>query len=188
MANALQSVSLALSDRQTRLYISVHQGCPLHFSEGCRWHCIVCRDRCPTGKGCNRASPFSWYEDRVLQPLIHGTQNRKWVTTNIGCACFEAGPSKATIQLTSKCIFWCIYPKAWFTAIDLKDAYVQFWSFQATSHSCGLSLKDEHISTRSCPSGCPCCPMCSQKMWRQPLFPWESGAFTFSTTSATGSY
>ncbi len=61
-------------------------------------------------------------------------------------------------------------------------------SFRTTGHSCGLRLKDGHISTRSCPSGCPCHPVSSWKLWRQPLFPWENRAFAFSTTSTTGSY
>ncbi len=60
-------------------------------------------------------------------------------------------------------------------------------SFRTTGHSCGLRLKDGHISTRSCPSSCPCHPVSSRKLWRQPLFPWENRAFAFSTTSTTGS-
>ncbi len=36
-------------------------------------------------------------------------------------------------------------------------------SFRATGHSCGLRSKDGHISTRSCPSGCPCRPVSSRK-------------------------
>ncbi len=63
-----------------------------------------------------------------------------------------------------------------------------FRSFHATGHSCGSRLKDEHISTRSCPSACPCHPVSLRTLRRQPLFPWESRAFTFSTTSTTGSY
>ncbi len=37
------------------------------------------------------------------------------------------------------------------------------WSFRATGQSCGLRSKDGHISTRSCPSGCPYRPMSSRK-------------------------
>ncbi len=48
-------------------------------------------------------------------------------------------------------------------------------SFRTTGHSCGLRLKNGHISTRSCPSGCPCHPVSSRKLWRQPLFPREQG-------------
>lgn len=63
MANAPQFVSLAPSDHQTQLCDSVRpasfqvQGRPLHFSEGCRCPCLACRDRSPTGEGCDRAPP-----------------------------------------------------------------------------------------------------------------------------------
>ncbi len=36
-------------------------------------------------------------------------------------------------------------------------------SFCATGHSCSLRSKDGHISTKSCPSGCPCRPVSSRK-------------------------
>ncbi len=36
-------------------------------------------------------------------------------------------------------------------------------SFRSTGHSCSLRSKDEHISTRSCPSGCPYRTVSSRK-------------------------
>ncbi len=104
LASAAQSDSLAPSDHQTRLCDSVRltspqvQGHPLHLSEGSRCPCLACRDCSPTGEEYNRASPSSRYEDRVLQPILHCTQERRWVMTDLGPACLEPGPSQATVQ------------------------------------------------------------------------------------------
>ncbi len=40
-----------------------------------------------------------------------------------------------------------------------------------TGHSCDSRSRVRHISTRSCPSGCPCRLVSSPKSQRQPLFP-----------------
>ncbi len=104
LASAFQSVSLAPSDHQTRLCDSVcppssqFQGRPLQLSEGSRCSCLVCRNYSPTGEGCDRAGPSSWYEDRVLQSLLHCTQEKRWVKTNLGSARLEPGPSQASVQ------------------------------------------------------------------------------------------
>ncbi len=90
---ATQTVSLAHADNQTRLCDSVHPGFPqvqwhlLHIREGGRCSCLVCGDRSPTGDGCDRPSPSSRYEDGVLQPPFHFTQERQWFTTGLGPAC-----------------------------------------------------------------------------------------------------
>ncbi len=49
------------------------------------------------------------WSDRVLQPLLHCAQERRWVETNLGSARPELGklPFK---RLTQKCIFGCIRP------------------------------------------------------------------------------
>ncbi len=60
--------------------------------------CLACRSRGPTGEGRDRAGPSSRDEVRVLQPLLHRTQERRWVTTNPGPACSEPGPSQAPVQ------------------------------------------------------------------------------------------
>ncbi len=44
------------------------------------------------------AGPSSRDEVRVLQPLLHRTQERRWVTTNPGPARSEPGPSQAPVQ------------------------------------------------------------------------------------------
>ncbi len=67
---------------------TVEQGCP----------CLACRSRGPTGEGRDRAGPSSRDEVRVLQPLLHRTLERRWVTTNPGPARSEPGPSQAPVQ------------------------------------------------------------------------------------------
>ncbi len=57
-----------------------------------------------------------------------------------------------------------------------------------TGHSCDSHSRVGRISTRSCPSGCPCRLASSPKSWRRPLSPWENKVCAFSTTSTTGSY
>ncbi len=42
--------------------------------------------------------PSSRDEVRVLQPLLHRTQESRWVTTNLGPARSEPGPSQAPVQ------------------------------------------------------------------------------------------
>ncbi len=45
----------------------------------------------------NRAGPSCRYEVRVLQPLLHCPQEKRWVTTDLGSASFESEPSQATV-------------------------------------------------------------------------------------------
>ncbi len=104
LARAPQAVSLAPEDHQTRLRDSVRpassqvQGHSVHLSveQGCP--CLACRSRGPTGEGRDRAGPSSRDEVRVLQPLLHRTQERRWVATNLGPARSEPGPSQAPVQ------------------------------------------------------------------------------------------
>ncbi len=85
LARAPQAVSLAPEDYQTRLRDSVRpaspqvQGHSVHLSveQGCP--CLACRSRGPTGEGRDRAGPSSRDEVRVLQPLLHRTQERRWI-------------------------------------------------------------------------------------------------------------
>ncbi len=70
------------------VHLSVEQGCP----------CLACRSRSPTGEGRDRAGPSSRDEVRILQPLLHRTQERRWITTNPGPARSEPGPSQAPVQ------------------------------------------------------------------------------------------
>ncbi len=48
-------------------------------------------------------------------------------------------------------------------------------SFHATGHSCRLRSKDGHISTRSCPSGCPCRLCLPESCWGSPCFCERTG-------------
>ncbi len=104
LARAPQAVSLAPEDYQTRLRDSVRpaspqvQGHSVHLSVEQGRPCLACRSRGPTGEGRDRAGPSSRDEVRVLQPLLHRTQERRWVTTNPGPARSESGPSQAPIQ------------------------------------------------------------------------------------------
>ncbi len=99
-----QAVLMAPEDHQTRLRDSVRpassqvQGHSVHLSveQGCP--CLVCRSRGPAGEGRDRAGPSSRDEIRVLQPLLHRTQERRWVTTNLGPTHSEPGPSQAPVQ------------------------------------------------------------------------------------------
>ncbi len=104
LANAPQPVSLAPPYHQTRLCDSVRPATsqvsrhPLHHSEGSGCPHLASRNRSPTGEGRDRAGPSSRYEVGVLQPLLHCTQEKRWVKTNLGSARFEPGPSQAPVQ------------------------------------------------------------------------------------------
>ncbi len=104
LASAPQPVSLAPPYHQTRLCDSVRPATsqvsrhPLHHSEGSGCPHLTSRDRSPTGEGRDRAGPSSRYEVGVLQPLLHCTQEKRWVKTNLGSARFEPGPSQAPVQ------------------------------------------------------------------------------------------
>ncbi len=104
LASAPQPVSLAPPYHQTRLCDSVRPATsqvsrhPLHHSEGSGCPHLASRDRSPTGEGRDRAGPSSRYEVRVLQPLLHCTQEKRWAKTNLGSARFEPGPSQAPVQ------------------------------------------------------------------------------------------
>ncbi len=104
LASAPQPVSLAPPYHQTRLCDSVRPATsqvsrhPLHHSEGSGCPHLASRDRSPTGEGSDRAGPSSRYEVGVLQPLLHCTQEKRWVKTNLGSARFEPGPSQAPVQ------------------------------------------------------------------------------------------
>ncbi len=104
LTSAPQSVSLTHPDHQTRLCNSVWlaspqlQGYPVYLHADQRCSCLSGRNCSPAGEGCDRAIPSSRYEVRVLQPVFHSTQERRWVTTNLGPASFELATSQTTIQ------------------------------------------------------------------------------------------
>ncbi len=66
-------------------------------------------------------------------------------------------------MLTQKRIFGCIRPEIGLKWSTWRTRTSMCRSFRATGHSCGLRSKDGHISTTSCPSGCPYRHMSSRK-------------------------
>ncbi len=104
LASAPQAVSLAHENHQTWLRDSVRpafsqvQGRSVHLCVEQRCPSLACRSRGPAGEGRDRAGPSSRDEVRVLQPVLHRTQERRWVTTNLGPARSEPGPSQAPVQ------------------------------------------------------------------------------------------
>ncbi len=104
LASAPQAVSLAHENHQTWLRDSVRpassqvQGRSVHLcvEQGCP--SLACGSRGPAGEGRDRAGPSSRDEVGVLQPVLHRTQERRWVTTNLGPARPEPGPSQAPVQ------------------------------------------------------------------------------------------
>ncbi len=87
LASAPQAVSLAHENHQTWLRDSVRpassqvQGRLVHLcvEQGCP--SLACGSRGPAGEGRDRAGPSSRDEVRVLQPVLHRTQERRWVTS-----------------------------------------------------------------------------------------------------------
>ncbi len=196
LVSAPRSVSVAPADHQTRLRDSVRpaspqvQGCPLHFSESCRCPCPVCGNRSPAGEGCDRTGPSSRYEVGVLQPLLHCAQEKRWVTTDLGSASFERALHKLPFRmLTQKRIFG-LRPSPRLVCSDRPEGCVlSCLDPPATQAIPAIRVRGVgHISTRSCPSGCPCRLVSSPKSRRRPLFPWENEGCASSTTSTTGSY
>ncbi len=58
------------------------QGHSVHLSVGQRCSCLACENPGPADDRHNRVGPSSRDEVRVLQPLLHRTQERWWVMTN----------------------------------------------------------------------------------------------------------
>ncbi len=105
LARAPQAVSLAPEDHQTRLRDSVRpassqvQGQSVHLSVEPGCPCLACRSRGPTGEGRDTAGSSSRDGVRALQrPLLHRSQETRWVTSNLGPACSEPGPCQAPVQ------------------------------------------------------------------------------------------
>ncbi len=73
----------------------------------------------------DRAGPSSQDEIRVLQPLLHRTQERRWVTTNLGPARSEQGPSQASIQDVDTETHLSMHPSFRLVCSNrLKDIYI----------------------------------------------------------------
>ncbi len=183
LASASQPVSLAPPYHQTRLCNSVRPATsqvsrlPLHRSEGSGCPHLASRDRSPTGEGRDRVGPSSRYEVRVLQPLLHCTQERQWVKTNLGSARLEPGPSQAPVQNAhTKTHLWVrLSPRL--VCSDRPEGRVLPRVDPSTPQAIpvGLCSKDGHISTKSCPSGCPCHPSLHESSGGSPCSPERTG-------------
>lgn len=104
LARAPQAFPLAHPDAQARLRDSVRpaspqvSGCP-RDDGGQRCPCHARGGRDPAGKGRDRADrASSRHEVRLLQPLLHSTQEDRWVTANPGPACLEPSSAQTPIQ------------------------------------------------------------------------------------------
>ncbi len=125
---------------------------------------LSCRSRGPAGEGRDRAGPSSRDEVRVLQPVLHRTQERRWVTTNLGPVRSEPGPSQAPVQDVDAETHLSMHPsvrlvRSWRTRTFMSRSSLDTDRFSA------LRSKDEHISTRSSPSGYPCRLVSSPRSW-----------------------
>ncbi len=104
LASAPLTISLALENHQTRLCNSVRpassqvQGHSVYLCVEQRCSCLACKNRGPIGEGRDRACPSAEMKSGFLQPLLHRAQERRWVTTNLGPARSELGPSQAPVQ------------------------------------------------------------------------------------------
>ncbi len=74
------------------------QGHPVHFNQDRRCPCLACGIRSLAGERNNRTGPSSRYEVRVLQPLLHCAQQKRWVTTDLGSASFDPRALQAAVQ------------------------------------------------------------------------------------------
>ncbi len=149
------------------------QGHPVHFSQARRCSCLACGNRSPTGEGRNRAGPSSRYGVGVVQPLLHCAQERWWVTTDLGSASFEPCTSQTAVQdVDAETHFWA-RPSPRLVCSDRPEGCVlSCLDPPATRNdSCDSRSRVGRISTRSCPSGCPCRLTSSPKSWRRPLSP-----------------
>lgn len=61
-------------------------------------HCPSGGDHHPPDEGHDRACPSGRDDEGVLQSLLHRTQEKKWVETNLRSASSESGPIQAPIQ------------------------------------------------------------------------------------------
>ncbi len=140
------------------------QGHPPHSIEGSWCPCLV------------RESLSYWrrtWWNRSLQPIwrqgfsaLTSLCPRKAVSNNQSLVfAFWTGPF---INLLSRCSrrrasLDASVPEMGLQRLTWRTRTSMCRSFRATGHSCGLRSKDGHISTRSCPSGCPFHPVCSRR-------------------------
>ncbi|KAL0146695.1 hypothetical protein M9458_058035 [Cirrhinus mrigala] len=104
LAKSPQSFPLAPQDNSARLRHPVCAAstqvpwCSHYVGSGPQHHGSSSRNRSPSGEGCDRSCPLSRDEERVLQPLLHCTQERWRSQTNLGSEGLESGPAQAPVQ------------------------------------------------------------------------------------------
>ncbi len=166
LAIAPQAVSLAHENHQTWLRDSVRpassqvQGRSVHLcvEQGCP--SLACgRSRSPAGEGRDRAGPSSRDEVRVLQPVT-SSYPRKAVGVRpiLDLRVLNRALPTPVQDVDAETHFSMHRPFDWVRKrFDLKDAYFMSQSSLDTDRSfSALRSKDEHISTKSSPSGYPC--------------------------------
>ncbi len=101
---------------------------------------------------------------RFFSPYIIVPQKNGGLWPTLGLCilnwAFHKPPFK---MLTQKHIFGCIVPEIGLQWLIWRTRTSMCRSFRAIGQSCGLRSKDGHISTRSCPPGCPYRPVSSRK-------------------------
>ncbi len=151
--------------------------------------CLACGDRSPTGEGRDRAGPSCRYEVRVLQPLLHCTQEKWWLRP-----IWDLRVLNRSLQsYRSRCSRRNAFSSASVPRLVCSDrpegrvlSCLDSSSTQAVSALCvrGSSISVQGPTLRAGPVS----PASSRKSWREPLFPWENRASASSTISTTGSF
>ncbi len=116
------------------------------------------------------AGPSSRDEVGVLQPVLHRTQERRWVTTNLGPARPEPGPSQAPVQDADAETHFSMHPSVRLVRSDRPEGRVLSCPLLPRHRPFfALRFEGEHISTKSSPSGYPCRSCLHQGSWRAAL-------------------
>ncbi len=178
LASAPQSVSVAPTDHQTQLCDSVRPAPPPSSGASGSLQSsppmlLSCMRKSQSGEGRDRAGPSSRYGVGVVQPLLHCAQERWWVTTDLGSASFEPCTSQAAVQdVDTETHFWA-RPSPRLVCSDRPEGRILSCLDPPATRDDSYDSRSRvgHISTRSCPSGCPCRLTSSPKSWRRPLSP-----------------
>ncbi len=169
-AGSCPAVSLAPKDHLTRLCDSVRpassqaQGHPPHSSEGSRCPCLVrgitvllAKDvMVPVPPADMKAGFFSPY---IIVPKKSGGL-RPILRLRILNWAFHKPPFKMLMQNR---VFGCIRPQVRFAAFDLKDPYFHVSILPCHRPLLRFAFEGRAYQYRSCPSGCPYCPVSSRK-------------------------
>ncbi len=185
LASAPQAVSLASENHQTRLCDSVRpassqvQGLSVHLCVEQRCPCLACRNRGPADEGRDRAGPSSRDEVRVLQPLLHRTQERRWVTTNLGPARSEPGPSQAPVQDVDAETHLSMHPSLRLVHSDRPEGRVlSCLDPPSTQTISTLCVRRASISVQGPPLRAPQPVGASGQLGKEQTLPWAEDLFS----------